>query len=473
MGVFFLLNFNSIILVLSISIVFYFLVTIGVGFYAARRVKNTSDFIQAGRNVHPAINSAALFALWYGSETIFGASAQFIEYGFIGIIEDPLGGVVCLLLVGLVFAKRLYNLNILTIGDLFKENYGYVAEQVSTFLMVLSFIGYAAAQIVALGLIGQVVLGLTSTNAMVLSLGIVLIYTFFGGMWAVSITDFIQSILIVLGLVSISLYLTYTVADHTHVFDTMFHKDQRFYPENTIVDWSNWVASWLVLGFGSIVSQDIFQRVNSARSALAAKSSALWASLFYLIFSFLPIYIISVAIMIHPELRHQDLQMAIPQLVLNSTPTILQVLFFGSLMSAIMSTCSGALLAPASLMAENLIKPNLTWTLTDKRMLLLTRLSLVSIGLASLAMAIYSNDIFHLVGEASIFGLVSIFVPFCAALFLRHKDGRAAIVSMVGGSMVWVFFRFVYHIDFNPLIPGLTASFVLYTLMYSLRLRSI
>ncbi len=109
---------------LIFSIVIYFLITLGVGFYSARRVHSAGDFINAGRNLHPALNTAALFALWFGSETIFGASSEFAEHGILGIIEDPLGGVLCLLLVGFFFSRRLYALNIYTIGDLFKKTMG-------------------------------------------------------------------------------------------------------------------------------------------------------------------------------------------------------------------------------------------------------------------------------------------------------------------------------------------------------------
>ena len=138
---------------LIVCIVLYFIATLAIGFYASRKVKTTGDFINAGRSLHPAVNTAALFALWFGSETIFGASAQFAEHGLIAIIEDPLGGVLCLLLMGFFFSRRLYRLNIYTIGDLFRKHYGPKIEILSAILMVFSFVGYAAAQIVALGLL--------------------------------------------------------------------------------------------------------------------------------------------------------------------------------------------------------------------------------------------------------------------------------------------------------------------------------
>jgi solute:Na+ symporter, SSS family len=467
-------SLNGIVqLMLIFAIVLYFLVTLGIGFYAARRVKNTGDFINAGRNLHPAMNAAALFALWFGSETIFGASSEFAEHGFIGVIEDPLGGVLCLLLVGLFFSRKMYRLNIYTIGDLFKARFGERIEILSSFLMILSFLGYVAAQIVALGLISQTLLDVTLTQGILMSFIIVVTYTFIGGMWAVSITDFLQSILIIAGLVAIAWYVTQIVGGVAPVLDSLTPEQKRILPENTPIDWVNWISAWLVLGFGSIVSQDIFQRVNAARSEDAAYTSSIAGGLMYLVFSMLPLYLITAIRIIDPSLLEGDLQLALPQLVLKTMPMWLQILFFGSLLSAIMSTCSGALLAPASLLSENIIKPlfnkksandvqdsGVTDSIDDKKLLWITRASVIMIGVVSLILAFGSQNIFDLVGEASVFGLVSIFVPFVATLFWGFQDKIGAVMSMLLGSVVWFYCAFMTETAINPLMPGFIASII-------------
>lgn len=432
--------------------------TLAIGFYASRKVKNAGDFINAGRNLHPAINTAALFALWFGSETIFGASAQFAQHGLIGIIEDPLGGVLCLLLVGLVFSRRLYRLNIYTIGDLFRKQYGPKVEILSAALMIISFVGYAAAQIVALGLIVQTLLGLNLTFSMLLSVSIVIVYTFTGGMWAVSITDFIQSILIVIGLIAVAWYVTDQLGGTNQVFQSLKAEQMRFLPESNTTSWLNWLSAWMVLGFGSIASQDIFQRVNAARSEDAAYYSTILGSILYLIFAMLPIYLIIAIQVLDPSLLSGDLQLALPQMVINNMPIWLQILFFGSLLSAIMSTCSGALLAPASLLSENIIKPLLNSKTDDKKLLLVTRFSVVIIGSTAFILALESQNIFSLVSEASVIGLVSIFVPFVASLFFGHTNSLAAACAMIIGSVVYAVFRKFTLTEINPLLPGLLAS---------------
>jgi solute:Na+ symporter, SSS family len=445
---------------LIICIILYFVATLAVGFYASRKVKTTGDFINAGRSLHPAINTAALFALWFGSETIFGASAEFAEHGLIAIIEDPLGGVLCLLLVGFFFSRKLYRLNIYTIGDLFRKHYGPKVEILSAFLMVISFVGYAAAQIVALGLLVHSLLSISMTISMLLSVSIVVFYTFTGGMWAVSITDFIQSILIVSGLIAIAWYVTDQTGGTTEVFKTLKPNQTQFLPESNITAWLNWIAAWLVLGFGSIASQDIFQRVNSARSEDAAYYSTIAGAILYLVFSMIPLYLVLAIQKLDPTILQGDLQLALPQLVLQTMPLWLQALFFGSLLSAIMSTCSGALLAPASLLSENILKPILQTKINDSKLLWMTKLSVVLVGSISFLIALDSQNIFELVSEASVIGLVSVFVPFCAALFFDFKNKIAAVLSMLMGMIVYAIFSFVSITEIDPLLPGLLASFL-------------
>lgn len=443
---------------LILAVIIYFIGTLAVGFYASRRVHNSRDFINAGRNLHPAINTAALFALWFGSETIFGASSEFASHGFLGVIEDPLGGVLCLLMVGFFFARKMYRLNIYTIGDLFRQQYGSQVEMLSAFLMVISFVGYAAAQIVALGLISHTLLDVSLQAGMLISVSIVVIYTFTGGMWAVSVTDFVQSILIVIGLVAISWFVTNLLGGISPVINSLSPEQKQIFPENTTKDWLNWIAAWMVLGFGSIASQDVFQRVNSARNEKAAYSSTIAGAILYLVFSMLPLYLILAVKLLNPALLEGDLQLALPKMVIEMMPMWLQILFFGSLMSAIMSTCSGALLAPASLLSENIIKPLLNKKISDSRFLLLTRVCVIIIGLFSYWLACGSQNIFDLVGESSVVGLVSIFVPFVAALFYDHRDKIGVILSMVSGIGVYSILK-IYHLtEINPLLPGLLAS---------------
>lgn len=442
---------------LILFILIYFAITLAIGFYANARISGGRDFINAGRNLHPIVNAFALFALWFGSETLFGASAEFAEKGIPGIIEDPLGAILCLLLVGVFYARKMYRLNVLTLGDLFHLQFGRRIEIFASALMTISFIGYIAAQLLALGLILELLTSWSLFFCMAAALVIVLLYTTSGGMLAVSLTDFFQSLMIIIGLILIAWYITPPDTSPLQWVESLPDGHLKFFPDHQFVEWLNWMAAWMALGLGSIVSQDVFQRVNAARSEKSASSSSISGALLYAVFSLLPIYIVW-TIYERFALANHELQMSLPKLVLSEMPVALQIFFFGSVISAILSTCSGAILAPASLLAENIIKPMLSKELKDRQLLVLTRICTVVMGLSGLWVASGSERIFDLVGTSSAFGVVSIFLPYTMALFRRSSNQWSAGLSMTLGSLTWSWFYFVMETPVNPTIYGLLAS---------------
>ena len=183
-------------------VIAYLLVTIAIGLWAGRRVKNTADFAIAGRHLPLVMIITTTFATWFGSETVLGIPAKFVQGGLNGVVEDPFGAGTSLILVGLFFASKLYKMTLLTISDYYRERYGRVVEVVCSLVIILSYLGWVSAQVTALGL----VFNLLSAGAISVPLGMVLgtasilAYTLFGGMWSVAVTDFIQMIILVLGL---------------------------------------------------------------------------------------------------------------------------------------------------------------------------------------------------------------------------------------------------------------------------------
>lgn len=441
-------------------IIAYLAVTIIIGLLAGRLVKNSTDFMLAGRKLPLFMNGAALFALWYGSETVFGSSSTFLDEGLLGVIEDPFGGVLCLLLYGLVFARPLYRMNLRTLGDLYRLQYGPKAELLSAVFMVVSFFGYIAAQLIAMGIILHVVVpGLSVTSGMLISAAIVMLYTLVGGMWAISITDFVQSIVIVVGLVIAAIVIAVKAGGVEHVLSSAPAGHFQFFPEGDANSITNWLAAWAVLGFGSLASQDIFQRVNSARTEKTAVASAFVAGFLYLVFAMLPLFIALASIPLQHQLSSDDNQAALPELIMMHTPALVQIMFFGALISAVLSTCSGAILAPASIVAVNIARPMTGGRLTDKKQLVILRLAVLGITVVSAVMAAEQGNIFELVGESYILALVTLLVPmFCAVYWKKRANSAGAIASMLLGISAWAVFEYALQTEFPSLFAGLGAS---------------
>lgn len=413
----------------------------------------------AGRSLPIMLSSAALFATWFGSETVFGASSEFMKGGLYAVIEDPFGAALCLFLFGLFFARKLYNMNLLTLGDFFKERYGRKTELTASIFLAPPYIGYIAAQLVAMGLILNVVTGLPTWQGVVISSVVVTLYTYVGGMWAISITDFIQSIIIIIGLFVLAFIMAEKVGGVTTVLKAVPVENFKFFPSLQFKEVVTYVAAWAVLGLGSIPSQDVFQRSMSSGSAKTAVWSCYFAAILYLTFAMLPIFISLCTKHLYPHYAIGDTQLALPNMVLQHTSLPIQILFFGSLLSAIMSTASSAILAPAAIFSENIIKPLMRDKITDRQLLLMTRLAILIFSSIATVMACMRSNIYELVGESSILSLVSLFVPLVMGLYWKRASTAGALLSMVLGILTWIIFE-IYETSWPSLVPATLVSFV-------------
>lgn len=444
---------------LLISILIYLSLTIAVGFWAARKVKGSGDFLLAGRSLPMVLSTSALFATWFGSETVFGASSRFLEGGLFSVIEDPFGAALCLVLFGTFFARRLYNMNLLTLGDYFKVRFGRRTEIVASAFMVPAYFGYTAAQLVALGLISNVVMGIPVWQGIAISALVVTLYTYAGGMWAISITDFIQSIIIVMGLLILAFVLVNKAGGVSNVFTQVPASTFQFLPEGNWNGIVSWLAAWSVLGLGSIPSQDVFQRTMSSGSASIAVKSCYYAAVLYLTVAMLPLFISLCVKYLYPTEINGDTQLTLLNMVMQHTALPVQIIFFGSLLSAIMSTTSSSMLAPAALFSENIVKPLMKQRLSDKQLLYTTRISLLLFSLISTIMAGLNSDIYELVGMSSILSLVSLFIPLAFGLYWKRATSEGALLSIVVGMGVWFYFE-LYPSTTPSLVLGTMASLV-------------
>jgi SSS family solute:Na+ symporter len=428
------------------SVVAYLLVSVFIGLYVARNVKNTADYAVAGRHLSLPIVTATVFATWFGSETVLGISSTFVEEGLSGIVADPFGASMCLILAGLFIAPKIYRLNLLTLGDYYRVRYNRAVEVFCSACIVISYLGWVAAQISALGLIFNVLSdGAVSQEwGMVIGASVVLIYTVFGGMLSVAILDFIQMVVIAAGLV----YIMWIVADLAGGVGTVVaHAEAagklQFFPEEfSYVMWVPFVGAFLTMAFGSIPQQDIFQRISSAKNEKTAVRGAVLGGSLYFFFAFIPVFLAYGAIMIDPAtftaMVTEDSQMVLPNLVLNHTPVFAQIVFFGALISAIMSTSSATLLAPAVSFSENIVKVVFP-KMDDKALLLTMRVSVFVFTIIVVAFAINSDSsIFEMVESAYEITLAAAFVPLVFGLYWKKATSQGAVCSIIVGVSSWL-----------------------------------
>ena len=446
-------------------IILYLVISVAIGLYAATRVHNTADYAVAGRSLPLAVVIATTFATWFGAETVLGVSARFVSGGLGSVVEDPFGASMCLVLVGLFFAYKLYQKNLITLGDYYRQRYGRAIEVICSIIIIMSYLGWVAAQITALGLVFNLLTQgtLSLTAGMIIGTTVVLVYTLYGGMWSVALTDFVQMIVIALGLIAIAWFAADLAGGAGKVVDYAVREGKfQFFPTGGLKEWTFFVAAAITMMLGSIPQQDVFQRVMSSKNVKIAQRGPVIGGVLYLLFAFIPMFVVTSAVLVMPEtaqaLLKDDPQKVLPTLVMERMPLILQVAFFGALLSAIMSTASATLLAPSTTFVENILR-NLRPGMSDAATLKAMRISVLGFTVCVLTYAItmQGTSIYDMVSGAYQVPLVGAFVPLVMGLYWKRATTQGALTSVVLGLGTWLerfWRRPVWRKHFRSNLPG-------------------
>jgi len=265
-------------------------------------------------------------------------------------------------------------------------------------------------------------------------------------MWSVAVTDFIQMIILVVGLSILAVFAGHMAGGPDKVLNLVVSRELfKFWPEPSFKDMVFFFAAAITMMLGSIPQQDVFQRVMSASSPTAATRGPVIGGICYILFAFVPMFLVASALLIMPEqtaaLLKDDPQKVLPTLVLEKMPFVMQVLFFGALLSAIKSSASATLLAPSVTFVENIwrqFKPRSSdqKELKTMRITVLVFSSLVLIY----AIAMQGTSIYEMVSGAYQVTLVGAFVPLVFGLYWKRATTQGAIFSIVLGLLTWLLF---------------------------------
>lgn len=435
----------------------YLLFLVSISYLSKRLINTERDYLLAGRSLPLSLSTFALFATWFGSETILGASREFVDGGFLKVIEEPFGAAICLILAGLFFVRPLYRMNILTFGDFYRVKFGREAEVLASFFLVASYFWWIAAQFVAFAMVFQVLSGVSLEYGIVIGFLVSLLMVYFGGMWAVALTDFIQGLLIILSLLLVFLYILYICGGLSGIVENVPPEYFRFFPElksDAILDYT---VAWIVIGLGSIPGQELFQRFMSSKSEDVAVRSSILAGLMYLSVAMIPLFIalyakFSEGFNLNPLLEY-----------INTVNPLLKVMFYLGLVSAILSTSSAAILAPAAVISENIISGLLKKR--DISKVFLNRITVIFVSVVSLMFAFSGQTVYQLVASSSTITLVSLFAPLVYGLYFKKVSKLTAITSMLTGFFVWFVLDVVFSLKTAGILSGFLVS--LFTIFFT------
>ncbi|HCR18214.1 MAG TPA: sodium:solute symporter [Candidatus Latescibacteria bacterium] len=429
-------------LTIIIGLSTYVLFTLLVGLYAGRRVRGSVDFIVAGRRLGIVLATGTLAATWFGGGIVIGAASQAYSHGFMGIIADPLGAALCLFLAGFFYVRMMRRMGLTTIASFFEIRFGPHAGLIASLCTIPAYVGWVASLMVAFGRILQAVAGLDATLGICIGAVIVLIYTTVGGMWAVTLTDFIQVIVLTIGLLIITPMLISEMNGWAAIRAQI--PDDRFYLYPRSAEFSTWFSyarDWLVIGLGNLAGQDLIQRSLSSKNESVAQNSAYFSGILYLTVGMLPVFLGISATLIFPNMADPDLVMM--KLGMRYLTPIALALFLGALVSALMSSADSALLAPASVIGWDLVryfKPD-----TDERSILqICRISVPILGVFSLYLALAHNTVYTLMVDSWSILLATLFVPLTAGIWWPKANLTGAVSAMISGLISWLIFMRIF-----------------------------
>ena len=443
--------------IIIIGVLAYLLLMIAVGFFAARKSHTADDFIVSGRRMPLWLCSVTLMATWFGAGPMIGAAGAAYEEGLLGVIADPFGGALVMLLCGFFFVRFFRRLKLLTFIELLTSRYGKTVTTIAAIGSISSNIGWVAAMLVAFGSVFESLTGIPLEAGIIGGAIVVLIYTSAGGMWAVAITDVVQLIIIFVGLVLLATVVLIDAGGWGVISAQLPEHTFRMIPlEHTHERWMDYLRMWFIFGLADITAQSLIQRAMSAKSEQVAQNSFYIAGVGYLAFGMIPVMLGIIASVTIPGLA--DPEKVIPTLAINHLHPVAIAVFVGALMSAIMSTTDSALLAAASVFSTNVL-PLFKKRVSSQARLLATRIAIPAFGVFAVVVALKIRVVYDLILDSNSIILVCVTVPFIAAVWWKKANRSGALAGMVAGFIVWIT-AYLYAPQYPADLLGMLACLV-------------
>ncbi len=462
----------------------YMVGILGVGYYASTKVHSTSDYLVAGRKLGLFYLTGTLFATWFGAGTAMGGAGNAYLFGNQGVLFDPWGAALALVVVGLFFARMMRRGKFLTTIDVLETRFSNKMGALSAVVLGVADLGWLAGMLVGFGTIVQKFTGIEMHVAIIIATIIVVAYTYMGGMWAVTLTDVWQMFILLTGLGVMFFYMW----PHSGGFESLFSNapanwsginQWSFLPTSAAAanpefenagffyytghqGWFYWFAALTSIGLGVVASQSLMQRFLGAKNEVTAVRAGYIGALMYSTIGMIPILIGMIYFKINPDLGiNEALNNILIYSAIDYLPPVATVIFIVALTAAIMSSADSILLAVAALVGNNLyyyVKPDVT----DEEVLKVTRRSIPVVALGALAIALLSQSLYNLVVASGMVAMVGIVVPFFAAYFWKKANNLGAMFSVLGGGVFWVIGYFYYLPMTSEANTGIVEEGVVY-----------
>jgi Na+/proline symporter len=438
----------------------YVLLQFAIGAWVSRRIFTERDYINAGRQLGLGIAAFSVFATWFGAEAIVGTGGTVYSQGLVGATIDPFGYAAALLIVGVTIAVPLWTRGYVTFADFFRERYSQTVERLAVVLILPGTIIWGAAQVRAFGQVMGAVSDIPLFAGIMIATGVVIAYTVLGGLMADAITDFIQAIAVIAGLLVLAVVVAAEAGGFFAGLEAVEPQRLTYFAigeEGPL----GLVEQWAIPIFGTMVSIELIARILGANSAATARNACLIGGGLYLAVGLIPVFLGLVGPSLLPGLAEPE--QLVPALAEKYLPTGLYVVFAGAVISAILSTVDSVLLSGGSVISHNLIAP-LRPGMSEAGRIRTARLCVVALGLVAFAIALRSSTIHELIETASSIGSSGLIVVALFGLFTPFGGPSAAIAALLAGAGVWLA-GILLEFTHVPYVTAVGAAALVYVLV--------
>lgn len=409
-------------------VIAYFIVMLGCGLVGSRLAKNNADFMVAGRHLHFWMYFPCLSTVIIGGGATFGAAKLSYEYGISGAWLTIMFGL-GIMTMGILLSSKMSRLRVYSISEMLEKRYSAGARYISAVISTVYATMLSVVQVIAIGTVLNSFLGWEMHTAMLIGGAVALSYTLLGGMCSVMLTDVLQFMLMLVG---VFVFLLPASIASVGGVEAMIAQVPPSFFNPVAIGWDKLLMFFLMMYLGIMIGQDIWQRIFTARDARTAQWGTMAAGFFSVLWGGAMAICGIVAYILFPQLEHS--QMALSQVVVKVMSPGLLGMVVAALLSALLSSCSGQILAAATLIINDLLKP-LCPSFRTMPELALVRSVTALVGLCVLGLAVGIGDVMNALDIA--YALLSgcVFVPVVCGFFGSRSTPKGAMYSM-GSSLV-------------------------------------
>ncbi|MCF6465966.1 sodium:solute symporter family protein [Clostridium sp. Cult2] len=440
--------------------IIYLLGTLAIGWYFKNRTDTSDEFMVANRGLGLSVFIATMVATSVGGGTLTGYIGQVYESGLV-ILPTVIVFFIIQFLIAKFLAEKVQKFEGYTAPDVLGKTYGRTSQLLAGISSMIYMLGAGPAlQAIALGTVIEVITGIPFTIGATIAMVIIILYTYFSGMWGVAMTDYFQFVVMAIGVALVGWISLNQANGWSSVVPSIPSENLSFNANLPAI-----LKLILVTSFPTLIDGNRYQRFYSAKDVGVAKKG------YYI--ALLPWFFIYVSIFLlgftgYVLIPNVPADKVFASLILQTLPIGLKGIVFAALVSAIMSTADSYMLVAATNFVQDIYKPYINPKATDKQILKVSRISVVVIGIVGLVLALAVPSVMGVWSIASTAYVAGSFIPMMYALFFKgKKSNKAAIASIVfagGGSLVLEVMD-MSILGQSPIFIGIIASLIIFALI--------